>query len=60
MHTKIMYMQIKRALSDPMHFVRKGFSLCSLRENKELLKPATTERSTRFVELDVSSDPKLT
>lgn len=46
--------------SDPMKFVRKGFSLCTIKSNEELLNPASHTRSTRFVEVDLASDPNLT
>ena len=52
--------QVKSALSDPTRFARKGFSLCMLAKNDELFNPATEMRSTRNIEIDLSSDPDLT
>ena len=52
--------QVKSALSDPTRFARKGFSLCMLEKNDELLNPATEMRSTRNIEIDISDDPDLT
>lgn len=52
--------QVKRTASNPVHVARNGYSLCAVSGNEELLQPATKSRSTRFVELDTSSDPTLT
>lgn len=53
-------LQVKRAMKHKENFVRKGYVLCPLLSNEELLKPATDERSTRRVEIDLSRHPNLT
>lgn len=52
--------QVTSALSDPTKFMRKGFSLCKVEKNEELLNPATEERSTRNIEFELSSDSDIT
>ena len=47
-------------MKHPKNFVRKGYALCPLVRNEELLRPATEKRSTRLVEVDLSRHPKLT
>ena len=47
-------------MKHPKNFVRKGYSLCPLVANEELLKPPTENRSTRLLEIDLSRHPNLT
>lgn len=51
--------QVQYAQSNPWEFVRKGFALAAVTQNNELLRPATNDRSTRFVEIDISDSPNL-
>eukprot|EP00752_Nemacystus_decipiens_P005386 g4883.t1 len=51
--------EVQHAQSNPWEFVRKGFSLAAVTKNQELLRPATNDRSTRFVEVDLSESPDL-
>lgn len=51
--------QVQHAQSNPWDFVRKGFSLAVVTKNGELLHPAANDRSTRFVEVDISDGPNL-
>ena len=51
--------KVQEARNNPLKFVRKGFSLASVTRNEELLRPAAADRSTRFVELDISGDSSL-
>lgn len=53
-------MQVRKAMKRPENFVRKGYALCPLVANEELLTPATKNRSTRLVEVDLSHHPELT
>lgn len=52
--------QVKRAMKHKENFVRKGYVLCPLVSNEELLRPATETRSTRLVKIDLARHPKLT
>ena len=51
---------MKKAKKHTDNFVRKGYALCPLVNNEELLRPATEKRSTRLVEIDLSRHPDLT
>ena len=56
----MMLFKVKKAMKNPKNFVRKGYALCTLITNEELLHPPTEKRSTRLVEVDLSRHPKLT
>eukprot|EP00904_Undaria_pinnatifida_P005299 jgi/Undpi1/189/HiC_scaffold_1.g00186.m1 len=52
--------EVRKAMKRPEKFVRRGYALCPIVLNEELLRPATKTRSTRLVDVDLSLHPELT
>ena len=52
-------MKVECVLKHASEHVRRGFSLATVVRNDELFRPATQMRSTRVLEIDISTDGNL-